>query len=140
MSTPIDGIKYQYTYGAGSCPNREIEFKKLVETDPATIYIEVFAISCGERKKIGFLEGKDITVEMQSTREKVRDLQAARLRNTPYQAPSDKSLSQLSIDEQNNILKNFEPIGSWRVSIVNDINRDDLSVEKVKRISIFNAG
>lgn len=121
---------YRYYYGAGTEPNRLIEFIRKA-SKPQSISAIVKAGTLDNNVIISKINGIEIDVEMLSTSEKMKALMAGQSVNV-----HDKPLSQLSIEEQNNILRNLEPRGSWRISITNGIG-DNPTYEKVVHLSLF---
>jgi hypothetical protein len=120
---------YRYYYGAGTEPNRLIEFTRKA-SKPQSISAIVKAGTLDNNVIISKIT--EIDVEMLSTSEKTKALMTGQSVNVP-----DKPLSELSLEQQNNILSNLEPRGSWRISITNGIG-DNPTYEKVVHLSLFN--
>ncbi|NGX60913.1 MAG: hypothetical protein K940chlam9_00387 [Chlamydiae bacterium] len=128
---------YVYTYGAGSAPNRKICFER-ESGQTGSFCAKVYAYSNGEKKQIGMLSDSDILVEGASTSDKLKAI--AEYRNNhckPNLLPS-RVISEFGVDEQDNVLSNLTPKGSWRVTIQNHVG-DDPRFEKVVRLTLFDA-
>ncbi len=127
---------YNYTYGAGSRPNRRIDFLREDLKNGGTIYARVIArVPEGERE-ISKIIGSEINVEMMTNTEKVKVLMDQRS-GIPTKRTPDKKLSELSIIKQNEILSGLEPDGYWRIEITNGFGRDP-KFEYVERLNLFN--
>ncbi len=135
MGRIINVAEYRYFYGAGSEPNRKIEFQQ-EEGNPQTIQAKIFAFDRGNWKEISSLSGDKINAEMMSTSEKVKGLKEERKGIFSPRTP-DKKLSELPITEQERILRNLEPQGSWRIEISNGIGKDPY-FEKVIQLNLYN--
>ncbi len=123
-------VSYRYYYGAGTEPNRLIEFTRKA-SKPQSISAIVKAGTLDKNVIISKINGTEINVEMMSTSDKMKALIAGQSVNVP-----DKPLSELSLEQQNNILRNLEPRGTWRISITNSIG-DNPTYEKVVYLSFF---
>ena len=132
--------QYRYFYGAGgSLPNRSITFLRDGE-NPETIRGEVTAYSKNTKDytdRISTVDGKNISVEMKSTSQKMEELIKSRSDTKFKLEYPEKNLSDLSGKEQNNLIESFEPNGNWRVEITNDIDRNS-RYEKVVHLCLFN--
>lgn len=123
---------YYYTYGAGTKPNRKIEF---IRKDGG-ITAKIEALRLGEWKLISTLSGSEIHVEMMSTSDKVRGLIAERMGSCKLEW-LNKKLSELDKSVQDNILQMLEPDGPYRIEITNGFG-SDFTCEKIIHLGIFN--
>ena len=127
---------YNYTYGAGSRPNRRIDFLREDLKNGGTIYARVIARIPGGEKEISKINGSQINVEMMTSTEKVKVLMDQR-NGIPTKRTPDKKLSELSIIKQGEILSELEPDGHWIIEITNGFGRDP-KFEYVDRLNLFN--
>ena len=127
---------YKYTYGAGSQPNRQIDF---VETKDSQNGIQAIVKACTEGvwTDISCLSGQEINVEMMSTSDKVRAFQQERAGGGTWKTP-DRTLAQMETQQQQAILSQLEPIGPWRIEITNGFGSDP-RIEKVVHLNLFNS-
>lgn len=100
MEAPLG--TYEYTYGAGNLPNRQIQFVRTGERAD-TIQAQVFVLnqdgSTGKRTSTVY--GENIRVEMESTSSKASAYMLGRALH-----PNDL-LSNLTLDQQNAIIDSF---------------------------------
>ncbi len=129
--------KYNYTFGAGSEPNRCIIFTRSDENDAGSIQAEVFTTAEGNSISISKLSGSAINVEMMTNSDKIMGFQKRRRGEMVTFIP-DKKLSELTKDKQQEILKNLQPKGGWRIEVTNNIGQKDPRFEQVVHLALFN--
>lgn len=129
--------KFKYTYGAGSQPNRLISFERDGQ-NPKSIHAKVSAYINGKILSIGDIPGGEILIEPLSTSERILLLEEYRRTGKKPSIPPDRAISDITIKEQDAILTNLSPRGSWNVTIQNHLSQDP-RVEKVIQLTLFNA-
>lgn len=126
--------RYEYMYGAGSKPNRRIEF--FHDTKNPSIRAVVQACNSGQWQTISELGGEDINVEMNSVSEKIKYLLDKKSGFTSTLKP-DQTLEKCPPSLQEKILSSLEPDGPWRIEVMNGFG-DDPKFEKVIALTLFN--
>ncbi|MBP7074694.1 MAG: hypothetical protein KBA81_04840 [Rhabdochlamydiaceae bacterium] len=134
MQIPIGNFYYIYGSGA-SQPNRVLQFWEDDKSGESGAF--VFAISEGETKQIGILNGKDIIIEQNSTTDRMKALMARR-NHEVFSLKPDSTFQEIPSEIRKNIFSKLDPRGPWKVSIQNHIGNDPL-YEKVIKVSLFNA-
>lgn len=132
MSHLVSLGSYLYGYGAGSSPNRKIDFF----TDEEKISAEVQAQVEGAWTKICDVCEDAMSVEGASTSKKVEIMREARRLGQTTEYPPDQDFSELPHETKAGIIKSLDPKGFWRISITNDIG-DNPRFEKVVRIHFY---
>lgn len=123
---------YQYTYGAGQTPNREIEFRR---SPGGTVTAYSWALSAmPPHARVGHelaaIHASQIPVEMNSTTEKVR------FATRPEALRPDTTLHAMTKDQQDALMHSLQPgQGTWKLEI-----RNALPSTGAASITIFNAG
>lgn len=135
METAQPIAQYYYTYGLGQDFNRVIEFFRQVPDDPTTLVAQVKGDFEGRWQVSSLLKSENIEVDMHSTTEKMRLLLEARQKDT-MPIFEKNFINQFNIDQQNNLLNSLHPNGPRKLEIEN-LPNDQHSLEKVKRITIF---
>lgn len=106
---------YGYHYGWSAKKNRQIEFVR-PDNDPTKIYAKISALKeDGSWICISNLQGDEISVQMESTTNKIKKLWEE---NVVEPIPNS-NLNELSLDEQDAILGSLEPTGYRRIGIDN---------------------
>jgi hypothetical protein len=137
VATETIGI-YHYMHGAGSQNNRQIVFQRNIGR-PETLHAIISAQTPEGWRLISDVLGREINVKMLSTSDKVSQLQAQRMGQKVENDEPDKKLSALSKEEQDDILKKLNPLGSWRIEIATDIGSNP-HFENVIRLNLYNPG
>jgi hypothetical protein len=125
--------EYQYFYGAGCKPNRKIEFVR--DGSDKSVHAVVYARSEGKDKLISDVPSDHINVEMMSLSEKIEAIKAQRLGIDVERKP-DKTMSELSVEEQDRIIEGLKPEGPWKIAVTNSIGKDP-KFENVVYINIY---
>jgi hypothetical protein len=125
---------YKYCYGSGSEANRRIVFERSDEGKNDVTAI-VHALMGGEWREISRFPASEINIEFATTSQKIERYCAERSGQS-MNVDGDKKLSEITPDQQDDILKAFNPKGPWRIEITNDIS-DDPRFEKVVRLNLF---
>jgi|JI10StandDraft_1071094.scaffolds.fasta_scaffold20163_2 hypothetical protein len=126
---------YNYYYSSGIAPNRRIEFYR--DDTSQSIYAIIKAcMGHNNWKEISILKGKKILVEIMTTSEKIEGL-VAQKKGLPFIWKPDQQLSKLELNKQDDVLRNLEPEGPWRIEIANGVG-NNLKFEKVLSLTIFN--
>ena len=125
--------KYEYTYGAGSAPNRKIKF---YGNGKDSVWGIVQGLVKGEWQEINKIEEVNMIKEGASTAEKIRIMLEARESRLSPQYPSDQSFDQLPYEERVKTIKSLEPMGSYRIEIINNIGRNPF-FERVEKLNFF---
>ncbi len=103
---------YNYTYGAGSQENRQIQFSTTAGGGfQAQVYILLPTGNLGAL--LSTILGNQISVEKESTTEK------AHLIATGQKASAHQLLSALAVTQQNAIIGSLTPLGSRRIEVRN---------------------
>ncbi len=103
---------YNYTYGAGSQENRQIQFSRPAGGGlQARVYILNPAGNLGAL--LSTIPGTQISVEIENTTQK------AHLLTTGQKASAHQTLSALSVTTQNAIIGSLAPLGSRRIEVRN---------------------
>lgn len=126
---------YQYTYGAGSEPNRRIDFFPTV--DQKGVFAKVSAFAIANWVEISRVYPENISIDMMSTTDKMQALMKARETNSYVDYQSSRKLSSFSLDEQMQYIQALEPKGPWRIEITNDIGANP-QYENVIHLKLFN--
>lgn len=103
---------YNYTYGAGSQENRQIQFSMTTRgTFQAQVYILLPTGNLGA--PLSIIQGDHINIEMENTTQK------AHLLATGQKASTHQLLSSFSGAQQNAIIGSLAPLGSRRIAVRN---------------------
>lgn len=130
----IAGLKYKPN--SDSVLSRRVYFERDGQNEKS-ICANFFAIFDGKKFKIGHVPGEKISVcpltisEQKKIREEI---------NTTYiepPIPSYRELSNLTLSEQDEILKNLFPRGTWKMTIHNHGGKDP-RFEKVVSLTLYN--
>ena len=108
---------YQYTYGSGNTPNRQIEFYG----DGQKIWGVISKKTQNSWSEIDKITESQMTKEGASTTEKMKLMMEARKSSTSPKYPADKSFYNIPYIERVKVIKNLEPTGSYRITITNNI-------------------
>lgn len=135
MATPIQ--TYSYFYGAGTKPNREIQFFRGDSGKPESIYAVVKGLRNGVWNDISKLDQSQIDFEMMSTSDKIKGLFEARKQGTSFEFLRNKYFFELPTEEQDRVLHLLDPEGPYRIEITNGYGEDP-RFEKVVKLTIFN--
>lgn len=115
---------YNYTYGAGDQPNRQIQFSR-TGAGAGTIQAQVFVLNAGVVGNItSTVPGNQIDVEMESTSTKANALALGRALNPNQQ------LSNLTVLQQNALIG---ALGARRIEVSNELG----GLELVESLTIF---
>jgi len=127
--------KYRYTYGTGNQPNREIHFLR-TENYPSMIEAHVFALNQDNKsiEKICTVSGDYITVDPWSTSLKAQAMMRERITGIRQKRPVYKSLSKMTIEESNAVLRSLSPKGKKKIKVESEPNG---YFERVVKINIF---
>ncbi len=109
--------RYEYTYGAGSSPNRRVEFYEQDGTFTAVI----FGKRMGEWIEITRLAEKSMFQEQMSTSQKIAKMNEARGSGASPNYPPDRSFSNISREDKLLLLNSLSPDGSWSIMITNSL-------------------
>jgi len=130
----ITGLKYRPN--SDSELSRRVYFERNAQ-DGKSICAKFFAVFNGQKFKIGHVPGEKISVcpltisEQKKIREEI---------NKTYMVPpipSYRELSNLTLSEQDEILKNLFPRGTWKMEIHNHVGKDP-RFEKVVSLTLYN--
>lgn len=127
--------KYEYVYGAGSTPNRKIEFYENRGIISAKLQGKIQGK--WEDMLCANLDEKHIIKEGASTTDKVRIMLESRKNNKSPTYPSDKTFCDLQLDEKKYLISKLEPEGEWKIEISNTIGADS-RFEEIKSLRFFN--
>lgn len=133
---------YKYFGSAGTEPNRKIDFIRSSE-NPKELTAIHSVFDNAVWRPTSTLPAQEIEVEMisKSMRHQIlQDIISKKKAGQPVDIPKlneYKKMSELSIENQDAILKNLEPIGPWRIEITNGFS-EDAKFEKVVFLSFFN--
>lgn len=108
---------YNYTYGTGAQQNREIRFSRtgvLANTIRAEVY--VFGQGPGVGAPTCIVPGNQISVEMESTTQKMHRMMQARAQNQAYSPLPNELFSNLSSNQQDGVMQS---IASRHISVTN---------------------
>lgn len=125
---------YHYFYGAGMIPNRKIEFRRNESNELEAIVTGIFK---NESKVISVLSGKEISVELHSTSEKLEILKDAQEKHISPKFDNDKIMTEFTVQEQDDILTHLVPVGEWRICMTFDIDRGQYFAEKVTEMRLY---
>lgn len=123
---------YQYTYGAGNSPNRQIQFYG----DGQKVWGLVQGKSKNRLEEIGNINESQMFLEMASTSQKIEIMMQARANSIKPDYPSDKNLEALLYEERLAVIRQLNPRGKYRVTMSNDI-RSNPRFEMVTRLTFF---
>ncbi len=128
---------YTYSYGAGIAHDRKIDFYRDTRDNPQSFHAVIYARRNAEWIKSSDVKGEFISVDMKSTSEKVRDFFEERELETTRDPIVEKTVTALSTEQQDALLKALQPEGSWKVLVTNDIGEDP-RFEKVVSLCLYN--
>ena len=123
---------YQYTYGAGSSPNRELVFCK----DRGRVIGLIRGKVNNSWEKIGEILESNMTLETASTTEKMRIMMAARDCFATPMYPQDQQFDQIAFDKKVDVITKLQPDGPYRITITNNIGTNP-RFEMVERLTFF---
>ena len=124
--------QFQYVYGAGNAPNREIKFYG----DGNKIWGEVSGKARNVWTKIGDIQETSMTREGASTTLKMQIMMKARESFASPQYPEDKAFDKISYNDRIQVIKNLEPTGNYRITITNKIGNNP-HFEEVESLTFF---
>ncbi len=130
----IAGLKYR--------PNSDSELSRRVyferdgqnEKSICAIFVAIFQ---GKRFKIGHVPGEKINVNPLTISEQKKIREEINKTYIVPSIPSDRELSSLTLSEQDEILKNLFPRGTWKMEIHNLVGKDP-RFEKVISLTLYN--
>lgn len=125
---------YLYYYGAGTEPNRRVEFYR---PDPSSLEARVDALRNGQWIQTSVLKPGEIEVELATVEMRIEQVKERYIEKSKKEYESPR-MSEYTVDKQDEILNNLEPNGPYRLEIENAPGGPE-GLEKVVSIQIFNS-
>ena len=128
---------YYYLYGSGCQANRHLEFFQDEKTKRiSAIAYAIIGPKRNDREEISRISGENLFVEVASVTDQVNYAKAKKEGKHPDPLPDDCTLDNYAHDQE--LLKNLEPRGPWRILIENHINENNPHFEKPFRLTFVN--
>lgn len=125
----LGDITYQWLEGAGTKPNRKIDFLKPEDGNPHHIAASISSRAGGKWKPLIGIKAPDIEVELMSSQDKLDQLNQQIQSGKEIQISDPiKKFSEMTEEEQKSILDNLEPEGPWRIEVHYSYDRTALKI------------
>ena len=125
--------EYLYVHGCGIAPNRKITF---VVTPEKTVRADMYGRRKGHSEFIGSLSEDKMTVQEETTDEKIKKMMECRAKNEIPNFEEDISFVDVPLEKKVHIVHNITPIGDFRITLSHDIS-DNPFYETTKSIAFY---
>lgn len=128
---------YYYVYGMGYQPNRHLEFyQDEISAQISVIAYAQIGIKLSDGQEIGRISGENLIVEQISATDQLNYQRAKREGKNPNSLPKICNLDNYV--QPQDLLRNLEPRGSWKIMVENQINENNPRFEKPFRLTFVN--